>query len=81
MIIITFEEIEERYKKTLLLDKSWIEKNKELNLLIMELQRSHLIPLMASEISHDFRRTREFKMYIKLSNLRSTNLDSIGGSL
>ena len=79
MIIITFEEIEERYKKTLLSERCWTEKNKELNLLIIQLQKSHLIPLMASDLNHDFRRTKEFQMYIKLSKLRTINLESLKG--
>ncbi len=77
MIIITFEDIEKRYEKILLSEKNWVDKNKELNFLIKILQKSFLIPIMKSEITSDFRRTKEFRMYIKLLKIRTINLDSL----
>lgn len=77
MSTITFEEIEKRYKKILLSKKIGTEKYEEINLLIKELQESFLIPIMKSETNYDFRRTKEFRMYIKLSNLRTENLEGI----
>lgn len=76
MITITFEEIEQRYKRIHFSANQLGSENEELNLLIRELQNSYLIPLMLSEIKDDFRRTKEFQMYIKLSKLRTIYLEN-----
>ena len=68
--MVSFDTIEENFKKILNSKESWDKKNQNLSFLMTQLEKFYNIEILEKFTTEEQKNTREFQLYIKIAHSR-----------